>query len=1311
MLETSEQQVSLAEVLEVRGAQLTEFEILIILLTASDYLFNFRLVEDKDEVFTLNQILITSDGQIKIQFIPFTEVPSEYIPPELNGATSPFNSESRIVWCLGNCCILCLSSEHSDVALLSLLNLMTLEHPQSRPSLQKVRQMIRNRLDVVDIGRMHQVVIGLYREVLGDLDELISDEFCDDIRFSSRRSSHLSIVPGPGAPDFQNKISSKKISNQEFSDFSVTNHPEQLDINNFDIAGFDISKNITLNLDSSLKLDDQNEKSEDASTPRALSPSNPFFDNEHNAFSEVNGKNEEKEEITNKQINSKILSSSLINGNNSLDKIADKIDGCEKNPFISPPQQKNNFQQNTQSPSQPFNSGGTFRRQNSLQPERCSRRIAANHTKTGRGTAVSTLMLPTVPEFLTNRSQPSIRLRAQSMRKKKIVAALYRQEPVVVFVRLLDGHTVEVNCTSDQLVGAVFHTVSEHLYISEHLFFGLALLSRNGESIFLEERQHLEKWAPPGWKSGIGREQFILNFRFRFYPKKREFIKTSITTHQLYLQLRQDMLSGTLRFQPREKALEMAALALCVEYEGDQEFSSSTSNNLQGDYFNLENYLPGKFYDLKAGEILSVQKEIISLHGQFSKQLCRLEAKERFISLCLEETYYGSHFYRVHKIKPKGHQQQFLPDLRLLAIMPSGIGICREERNGAQRLFTSLHQWSNIRTLQFDKKRFLLGIIENGIAVDNIFYVDHHSKSGYLVRFAASQHGFMLKMRQWQGTLERVRAVQRHRDVAIDGSIEVISQQNHQSIDGLDSKQTHRRNGSQPQMGISAVNSCRQPDLVDLENKECNDADDESIYGQDAQKIFMVLERHPEFGLGLTLVDGAVNGVKGVYVKSVAAEGDGHKKGLLIGDCLLSINGISLLDRTRHDAVEIVQNCGGKVRLEVLRFPSISVVLSKEPLQSVINGLNSGRKPTNTHSVKNVKDDESQIVSARRRTSAPPENKNNDSLKNIENVKCVSTKKIEATNITNNNSKPNVSHRQRAVSDFGAISGMTLPTLKTDDILTLSTKNDPIRLNAIKPNRYRRHKTSVGFMETTMLESDEDEDISTDGGSSTITRSSLTDLESSRGEYIIKKMPSVTAMYGIENEDNNDEEKAENINIATKEKQNKINNGYQRANTIQSTSDVSKSSPFDAALQRFARQNTNNEVNNNNKPLLNLDWTNDLTTFEKPKNEESIPHSSKTTKQRGFDKFDEEVIVVTLNKNENTPIGLSLAKRVGYDGVYIRSIGPDNSLAAQDGTLRVGDQIVRVQGVELRNDESPLNVVKQLKNIIGPLKIHVKRRL
>lgn len=43
-------------------------------------------------------------------------------------------------------------------------------------------------------------------------------------------------------------------------------------------------------------------------------------------------------------------------------------------------------------------------------------------------------------------------------------------------------------------------------------------------------------------------------------------------------------------------------------------------------------------------------------------------------------------------------------------------------------------------------------------------------------------------------------------------------------------------------------------------------------------KLTVVLEKHPKHGLGLTLVDGSVNGVKGVYVKSVSLDGDGRKK-------------------------------------------------------------------------------------------------------------------------------------------------------------------------------------------------------------------------------------------------------------------------------------------------------------------------------------------------------------------------------------------------------------------------------------------------
>lgn len=54
--------------------------------------------------------------------------------------------------------------------------------------------------------------------------------------------------------------------------------------------------------------------------------------------------------------------------------------------------------------------------------------------------------------------------------------SLYRQENALVLVKLLTGQCVEVNCRTDALVSNIFETVAAHLNITEHLFFGLALL-------------------------------------------------------------------------------------------------------------------------------------------------------------------------------------------------------------------------------------------------------------------------------------------------------------------------------------------------------------------------------------------------------------------------------------------------------------------------------------------------------------------------------------------------------------------------------------------------------------------------------------------------------------------------------------------------------------------------------------------------------------------------------------------------------------------------------------------------------------------
>jgi hypothetical protein len=59
----------------------------------------------------------------------------------------------------------------------------------------------------------------------------------------------------------------------------------------------------------------------------------------------------------------------------------------------------------------------------------------------------------------------------------------------------------------------------------------------------------------------------------------------------------------------------------------------------------------------------------------------------------------------------------------------------------------------------------------------------------------------MLKMRQWQGTLNRMKAMQRHRDVGVEiGGNPAVENHQQQSGGGVEG---HRRNGgSQPQMGI-----------------------------------------------------------------------------------------------------------------------------------------------------------------------------------------------------------------------------------------------------------------------------------------------------------------------------------------------------------------------------------------------------------------------------------------------------------------------------------------------------------------------------
>jgi len=189
-------------------------------------------------------------------------------------------------------------------------------------------------------------------------------------------------------------------------------------------------------------------------------------------------------------------------------------------------------------------------------------------------------------------------------------------------------------------------------------------------------------------------------------------------------------------------------------------------------------------------------------------------------------------------------------------------------------------------------------------------------------------------------------------------------------------------------------------------------------YGSDAQKLSVVLEKHPEHGLGLTLVDGSVNGVHGVYVKSVAAGVDSRNV-LNVGDCLLKINGISLFNKSRHDAVELVKQAQRKVELEVLRFPSITEVLASSK-----NSNKTVESPIIEDTRKSSKDS-----GLPQRSRTPP---------GITTIAATDRRSSNATaavlDRTSSQNKKTGQRRQRAVSDFGAI-GDLLPVLNTEDLL------------------------------------------------------------------------------------------------------------------------------------------------------------------------------------------------------------------------------------------------------------------------------------
>ncbi|CAD6200190.1 unnamed protein product, partial [Caenorhabditis auriculariae] len=914
-----------------------------------------------------------------------------------------------------------------------------------------------------------------------------------------------------------------------------------------------------------------------------------------------------------------------------------------------------------------------LQRKNSLVPSRISGR------RSTRGSVRASLRgkrkTRAMPEFY-DLTRTSIRLRAPNTE---------------VVVELLNGQKVEIACRSDVVARDIFFLVVQHMNLNEHVFFGLTFL-RDGEHFFVEDHQKLEKFAPPGWKSfsrtGV-RIQYVLHLRFRFYPQILDFIKTDVTMHELYLQCRRDIIEE--RIQPkRDAAFELAALALQAEF-------GNRPPPVIVDYFDIQHYLPKRFCSFEDPKRL--QLLLSELHGHYGGTR-REESENKYIQICQKHGDFGCHLHRVFRTKPTTSHgaSPFDPDTGSslwIGILPRGIRIY-EEQGGARELLAE-HLWPQTQTLQFDKKRFVivaLGVTEE--QMESTFYTDHHTKSAYFVKFAASQHRFMMKMRQWKSTLRLENTMQSMPDVCVEGrqvaplpirpSLEDTPPQSPLDSASAVFAKTPATNGSAtpasargaarplavpPPAPSSSSSRLPQYDTVDdidapnsqVENFERLTRGESNDEEPPRGMQFDVVLLKEENGLGLTLVDGNLNGVPGVYVKMVADNGAGMKAGLCVGDRLVKVGDESLEGKDRHRAVELVSQCGPRVPLSIARLDGI---IRHERGVSHENVKKNSTASNGTAS--NLSVGSSQAQKGVSRTPPAPRRAAN--------------------------------RRQRAVSDFGAI-GDNLPTLDGDNLINIKA------ISGLHLDESDEEKGEYRLPTTSMYNFDREEEVQMSNSKSqrNVEPERITPSDGRKYRYARKSNLDWTE----ELEDVGEENEEENftpgvIDIELRRNQNgslgvQIASLGGRVCIKQLTAEPAISHPDIRVGDTLLYVNgVAVEGKSHHEVVTMLRSGGEVVTL-------GVQRTSSTDvgKAAGSTPSDAQIVSVVLQKKPQGSLGLSLGKRTMSDGIFIRSIA-DGSAADLDGTLRVGDRMVSLDG-ELVEGLTPSAILDRLKMVQGPVAI------
>ncbi|GFS83111.1 FERM and PDZ domain-containing protein 2 [Nephila pilipes] len=335
----------------------------------------------------------------------------------------------------------------------------------------------------------------------------------------------------------------------------------------------------------------------------------------------------------------------------------------------------------------------------------------------------SALQFLTGPEFIINKLKPRFRISPFCSDKD------FHNSAFTVIVNLLNGNSLDIDCVPSVTGKQLYQAVANHLKLRERYLFGLAY-TYGEEHVFIERKQRMFDLLHSC--AAVTRNKIQMHFRVKFYLNDIHLMRTPSLRHLYYLQLRNDFLEGNYCCD-NNIALTIGGFALQAEF-GD--YDSSVYGK---EYFLLEHYLP--FYTIdKLNRSVAKAKlhdNHVKLEG-ISKELAEL----KFIQALMKLPEYGCHFYRVFQDKRNFSSAVWL------SIKSTGIEVF--ENVSGKKSICQVYPWQNIKRISYCKKYFSLSPRTESYSGKHVvyrFYTSVAGRSQYLFTISMAYHKFFLKLR------------------------------------------------------------------------------------------------------------------------------------------------------------------------------------------------------------------------------------------------------------------------------------------------------------------------------------------------------------------------------------------------------------------------------------------------------------------------------------------------------------------------------------------------------------------------------------